>query len=92
MEIAEISEDDFQQVIDALAHYLISQHGAPHIAAALPMATDEAHYANDICQHPLHTLLAIEREFGDNGIVESLKVIRRQPGDNHARIKLWGTS
>ena len=36
VEIAEISDDDYQQVIDRLAAYLIAEHGAPNIAAALP--------------------------------------------------------
>ena len=90
VEIADISDDEFQQVIDRLAQYFIQHHGAPHIAAALPAASDEAHYASSVCEYPLHTLLAIEREFGDEGIVESLKVIQQRSADDHQRIKLWG--
>jgi len=90
VEIAQISDDEFQQVIDCLAQHFIQSHGAPHIAAALPAASDEAHYASTVCEYPLHTLLAIEREFGDEGIVESLKVIQQRSADDHAQIKLWG--
>ena len=55
----------------------------------LPVAGDEAHYACTLCEHGLHTLLAIERDFGEDGIVESLKVIRPNAGD-HSKVKLWG--
>ncbi len=89
VEIAEISEDEYQQVVDRLAAHLCSDHGAPHIAAALPVAGDEADYAAVICEHNLHTLLAIEREFGDEGIEESLKVIRPNAA-SHEGLKIWG--
>jgi len=90
VEIAEISDDEFQQIIDCLAQHLIQNHGAPDSAAALAAAGNEAHYAGSVCEYPLHTLLAIEREFGDEGIVESLKVIQQRSADDHARVKLWG--
>ena len=88
VEIAEMSDDEFQEVIDRLAAHFIEHYGAPHIAAALPAAGEEAHYANAICEYPLHTLLAIEREFGDEGIVESLKMIKPDASD-HGKMKLW---
>jgi hypothetical protein len=90
VEVAEIDEDEYQQVIDRLAQHFVRHHGAPHIAAALPVAADEADYAAGICNHPLHTLLAIEREFGDDGLVESLKVIRPADGSDHSTVKIWG--
>ncbi len=89
VEIAEISEDEFQGVVDRLAAHLVSDYGAPHIAAALPVAGDEADYAATICEHQLHTLLAIEREFSDEGIEESLKVIRPNAA-SHEGLKIWG--
>ncbi len=89
VEIAEISEDEYQQVVDRLAAHLMSHYGAPHIAAALPVAGDEADYAATICEYNLHTLLAIEREFGDEGIEESLKVIRPNAA-SHDGLKIWG--
>ncbi|MDX1434644.1 MAG: DUF6505 family protein [Gammaproteobacteria bacterium] len=88
VEIAEIDDDEYQQVIDRLAAHFIEHYGAPHIAAALPAAGEEAHYAATICEYPLHTLLAIERDFGEEGIVESLKVIRPNAAD-HANVKIW---
>ena len=88
VEIAEIDDDEYQQVIDRLAAHFMEHHGAPHIAAALPVAGDEVHYASTICEYPLATLLAIERDFGEEGIVESLKVVKPNAG-NHNNMKLW---
>lgn len=90
VEVAEIDEDQYQEVIDRLAQHFVRMHGAPHIAAALPVAADEADYAVGICHHPVHTLLSIERDFGDDGIVESLKVLRPRDGVDHGKVKLWG--
>jgi hypothetical protein len=90
VEVAEIDEDEYQEVIDRLAQHFVRAHGAPHIAAALPVAADEADYAVGICHYPLHTLLGIERDFGDDGIVESLKVLRPRDGLDHAKVRLWG--
>lgn len=89
VEIAEISEDEYQGVVDRLAAHFMSDYGAPHIAAALPLAGDEADYAAAICEHDLYTLLAIERELGEEGIEESLKVIRPNAA-SHEGLKIWG--
>jgi hypothetical protein len=89
VEIAEISDDEFQDVVDRLAAHFMQRYDAPHIAAALPVAGDEADYAVTICEYELHTLLAIERELGDDGIVESLKVIRPSAA-GHDQVKIWG--
>ena len=88
VEIAEIEDDEYQTVIDRLAAHFMEHYGAPHIAAALPAAGEEAHYATTICEYPLNTLLAIEREFGEEGIVESLKVVKPNAG-GHGDVKLW---
>jgi len=88
VEIAEIDDDEYQQVIDRLAAHFIEYYGAPHIAAALPAAGEEAHYASTICEYPLSTLLVIERDFGEEGIVESLRMVKPNAG-NHGDVKLW---
>lgn len=88
VEIAEIDDDGYQQVIDRLAAHFMEHYGAPHIAAALPAAGEEAHYASTICEYPLATLLVIERDFGEEGIVESLRMVKPNAG-NHGDVKLW---
>ena len=89
VEIAEIDEDEYAHVIDRLAHHFIQHYGAPHIAAALPVAGEEADYASTICEYEPHTLLTLERAFGADGVEERLKVVRLT-GDDHSKVKLWG--
>jgi len=90
VEVAEIDDDEYQQVIDRLAQHFVHEHGAPHIAAALPVAADEVDYASGICTHALHTVLTIERDLTDEGVVESLKVVRPADASDHTRVKLFG--
>ena len=88
VEVAEISEFEYQGVIDRLAAYFVQSFGAPDIDTALPAAREEASFAASICDHELHTLLMLEREAGDDGIVERFKVVRLNAAD-HSKIKLW---
>jgi hypothetical protein len=90
VEVAEIDEDEYEELIDRLAQHFVSDHGAPHIAAALPVAAEEADYASGLCAHPLHTLLTIERNFEDDELVESLKVLRPVDGSDHGKVKIFG--
>ena len=76
VEVAEIADDDHAAVIQRLALHFITDHGAPDLAAALPVACDEAAFAASLCEHKLHTLLAVERALADDGIVERIRVIR----------------
>ena len=52
------------------------------------MAEQEAAYTVRVCAHPVHTLLAIEREFNEEGVVENLRVVRPNAADHH-QITLW---
>jgi hypothetical protein len=88
VQVAEISNQEYQLVIDRLAAHFVEHHGAPDIAAALPAAREEASFAVSICDHALHTLLMLERELGEEGIVERFKVVRPNAAD-HDQIKLW---
>ncbi len=88
VEVAEIAEQEYQRVIDRLAGHFVERYGAPDLATALPAAREEASFAASICEHELHTLLMLERESGEEGIVERFKVVRLNAAD-HSNIKLW---
>lgn len=88
VEVAEIAEHEYQQIIDHLAQHFVEHYGAPDLATALPAAREEASFAASICEHELHTLLMLERELGEDGIVERFKVVRLNAAD-HSNIKLW---
>jgi hypothetical protein len=85
-EVAEITEAEFFQVVERLARHFVDAYGAPDLAAALPAARAEADYAAGLCEHPSHTLLALERESGPEGIVERFRVIVPERAKDHAKI------
>jgi hypothetical protein len=92
VEIAEIDEARFHQVIERLARHFVEYYGAPSLVEALPAARHEAEDASDLCEHKLGTLLAIEREpaapqnDGTPAFTERLRVIQPQRAQDHAKI------
>ena len=86
VEVAEIEEADFFQVVERLARHFVERYGAPDLARALPVARAEAEDAASLCGHKRHTLLALERAFGETGIVERVKLIEPARAQDHARI------
>lgn len=71
--ITEASDTDFQAVVEELAAYLRNHYGAPDLNAAMQAAGEEVRYAESLCEYDVNTLLAVEREFTDEGITERFK-------------------
>ena len=86
VEVVEIDEADFFQVVERLAQHFVEVYGAPGLTAALPAARAEADDALGLSDHKLHSLLAIEREPGPAGLSERVRVIRPERAADHARI------
>jgi hypothetical protein len=86
VEVAEMPEGDFLQVIERLAHHFVERHGAPSLGEALPVARQEADYAAGLCGHKVHQLLALEREDGPDGLVERVRLVRPERAGEHAKI------
>jgi hypothetical protein len=84
--VAEITQGQFEAVIDALASHFVERYGAPSPTAARPAARTEAEFAVSLCAHPINTLLAVERAFGPDGIVERFRIITRDGAPAHAKI------
>ena len=90
VEVGEIHEEEYEQLIRRLAEHFVARYGALSLEEALPVAKDEARFAASICEHPKHTLLSVQREFGKDGVVEQLKVVQPARGDDHANVRIWG--
>ncbi len=86
VQVAEIPENEFDAVNERLARHLLDQYGAPELAVAVVAARDEADYASGLCDHPIGTLLSIEREFTDEGVAERIRVIPKNNDGQHAKI------
>ena len=84
--VADIKPVELEAVIEALAQHFVDRYGAPSIAAARPAAEAEAAFAGSLCEHRINTLIAVERTFGPDGIVERFRTIEPLKRGNHARI------
>ena len=90
VEIDAISEEELETVTDKLARYFQQRWGAPDYAAAREVAQDEVEFAASLCDQPVHTLLAMSREVGAEGIVENFHVVPPPTGIDHSQVRLWG--
>lgn len=84
--IGEITEAEFEAVIEALAGHLVRHYGAPSLEVARPAARAEAEFAAGLCEYKVNTLLAVERSFSSEGIVERFSVVEPKAPLSHARI------
>lgn len=90
VEVAEIGEAEHDEVIARLADHFVARYGAPDREAALPAAREEVDFARGICEHPVHTLLMIEREVTVDGIREKFKVVNAPDASGHGAVRIWG--
>ena len=84
--VAEIGFAEYEAVIEALAQHLLARYGAPDIAAARAAAREEAEFAASLCTHRVNTLIAVERSFGPQGIVERFRTVEAPREAPHATI------
>ena len=84
--VGEIGEADYETAVDRLAAHFVASYGAPDLEAARPAARAEAAFAASLCDHPVGTLIIVERSFGPDGIVERFRTIDRRQDGEHAKI------
>lgn len=87
VQVSIIPDEQLDETVRRLAAHLHDRYGAPDMLAAVEAARQETEYAADLCDHPAGTLLAIEREFTDEGVVERIRVIAKK--DEGAHAKIW---
>jgi hypothetical protein len=85
-EVAEIDHEQYETVVRRLTALFMERHGAPDVLSAAAQARTEAAYAAGLCEHKVHTLLAVERVPSADGIVERFRVIRPARVQDHAKI------
>ena len=69
-----------------LAGHIFESYGAPGMIDALEAARTEVDDMAKICEHPVGTLLAIERTAVDQAITERTRVITPPSEEFHTRI------
>ena len=86
VQVVDITAEQYDEVVRLIADHLAGEYGAPDSDAAMTAARDEAADAAGLCDHPVNTLLAIEREFTDDGISERVRAITPEPAGAHTRV------
>ena len=77
--VAEMPERDYDTLTNSLAMHFVARYGAPDLASALPVARQELEFATTLCDHPLETLIAVERTLDEDGIREKFRVLSSPP-------------
>lgn len=77
--VTKIEEHEMEGLTELLARHFIEAYGAPSMEAALPVALQELEHMSDLCcEHPANTLITVQRELGDGGVLESFRTIAPQ--------------
>jgi len=80
VQVGEITPSEYEEVVEELAAYLLEQFDAPDRAAAFAFAAEECKFAQSLCEGPVGTLVAVERSFGPQGIVERFHTVESPGG------------
>jgi len=86
VEVALFPEQQFENVVRRLGAHLREVYCAPDMLEAVEAARHEVKDMAGLCNHPVGTFLSIERQFTDEGIDETVRVIPPQGDGAHARI------
>lgn len=88
VQVAIIPDSQFDDTVKSLATHLFQHYGAPGMLEAMDAARIECEDMAALCDHPAGTLLSIERELGEDGIRERVRIMPAEGDGQHARI--WG--
>ncbi len=86
VEVADIEREEYEATSRRLTALFIERYGAPDVLAAAEAARIEAEYAASLCEYKVRTLLMVEREFGEDGVIERFRVAEPPRPEDHAKI------
>jgi len=85
--VTEATEAERQAMVERLAGQLLEKFGAPDLAAARVAAEEEVAFAASLCDHPPHTLLAVQRSIENGEIRERFRTLKpREAGAEADRL------
>ena len=86
VQVVEMSNSEYEQVIQTLSVYLADVYNAPNQEAAQQAAQQEIDNMVTMCDHPRGTLLSIERSIAEQNITEKTSVLAPSGSSSHAKI------
>jgi hypothetical protein len=73
--VGEMPDDEYQTLGNSLALHFVARYGAPNIASALPAAMAELEFAAGLCEHPINSIIAVDRALDEDGIREQFRLV-----------------
>lgn len=67
--------NQLEQILRRLAAHLLDAWELPSPQAAVELAAEEIEFARTLADHPSGTVLALEREFNEQGLIERTRVV-----------------
>ena len=86
VQVTTIAQAHYEETVRRLAGHIFESYGAPGMIDALKAARAEVDEMVKICEHPIGTLLTIERTADDQAITERTSVVTPPREEFHARI------
>ena len=76
---AEITQAEYDLLIQRLAEHFVQHYGAPNPDAARLVAEEELRHMREMCEdHDPNTLLVVERRLVDAGVAETFRAMKPQ--------------
>ena len=80
VQIVPATEEDRRAVVELLAKQLVDKFGAPDLATARPAAEEEVAFAEQLCTHPISSLIAVHRAVEGGEVRESFRRLQLREG------------
>jgi hypothetical protein len=76
VEVAEIARPDYEAMTRRLAAYFLAEYGVTEAHEAIAAAEEEMAFASSLCDgRALKTVLALDREFNEQGLIETTRLV-----------------
>ena len=85
VQIVPATAADRRALVELLAAQLVDRFGAPDLATAQLPAEEEIAFAEQLCTHPVGSLIAVHRTATDGEVRESFRRLKLREGMGHSR-------
>jgi hypothetical protein len=85
VQIVPATAADRRALVELLAAQLVDRFGAPDLATAQLAAEEEIAFAEQLCMHPVGSLIAVHRTATDGEVRESFRRLKLREGMGHSR-------
>ena len=86
VQVTSMSIEERTEILQSLTAFIFKHFDPPNETSAIRAAEHELMDMEDLCEHPLGTLLSIERTINENEINEKVTVIKKEDENLHAKI------